>query len=75
MIENGEFIPRKLTEQEQINLALRMSQFNNLDTLVLTQHNLQLRLNEAKFLEIKNEVADVQVMAKVLEKAIKFCLH
>lgn len=70
-----QFNPRELSEKDQLELALRMSQYSNLNTLVLSQHNNQRRLHEAKFLEIENEVADAQVMAKVLEKAIKFSLH
>jgi hypothetical protein len=70
-----QFIPRKLTEQQQLDLALKMSQYNNLDRLVLSQHDNQRRLNEAKFFDIDNEIADAQVMAKILEKAIKFSIH
>lgn len=70
-----QLIPRKLSEQEQFKLALQMSQYNNLDRLVLCQHDNQLRLFEASALEITNEVEDAKVMVKVLEQAIKFSLH
>lgn len=70
-----QLIPRKLSEQEQLKLALQMSQYNNLDRLMLCQHDNQLRLHEASILEIPNEVDDAKVMAKILERAIKFSLH
>lgn len=70
-----QFVPRELTEEKQLDLALKLSQYNNLDKLLLNQHDNYRRLNEAKFFEIENEVADAQVMAKVLEKAIKFSIH
>lgn len=72
---DNQLIPRKLTEAAQLKLAIQMSQYNNLDRLILTQRNNQFKLDEAVYLDIENEIADYKVMAKVLEKAIKFSLH
>lgn len=68
-------VPRKLSEVEQSELALAMSQYNDLDKLVQSQHSNQLRLHEATYLDIDNEVADYKMMALVIAKAIKFSIH
>lgn len=70
-----QLIPRKLSEQEQLKLALQMSQYNNLDRLVLCQHDNQLKLYEASVLDIPNEIEDAKITAKILELAIKFSIH
>lgn len=68
----NQYVLRKLNESQQLKLALQMSQYNNMDKLLLSKNANQLRLNEASLLEIENEVADYKVMAIVLENAIKF---
>ncbi len=74
-MNNHQLNIRKLSEAGQLKAALQMSQYNNLDRLLLTQRNNQYRLREAVASDIKNEVADAQVMAKILEQAIKFSIH
>ena len=70
-----QLIPRKLSEEEQVKLALRLSQYSNLNGLLLSQHDNQIKLHEAEVFDIKNEMADALVMQKVLAKAIKFSTH
>lgn len=74
-MHDRQLIPRKLSEQEQLKMALQMSQYNNLDRLILSQRDNQFRLHEAAYNESKNDVADAEVMAKILEQAIKFSIH
>jgi hypothetical protein len=74
-MNDRQLIPRKLNEQEQLKMALQMSQYNNLDKLILSQRHNQFRLHEATYNESKNDVADAEVMARILERAIKFSIH
>ena len=64
-------IARKLNKTQRKELAIGLSKHNNVDVLVADQHANQLLLNSAKFYDCKNKIEDSEVIAEVLEQAIK----
>jgi hypothetical protein len=74
-IFNNDIIPRKLTLEQQNELAKKCAKYELVEVLIKQELDYKKRYEQAMFVEAKEEAEDWRVMLDIIDKALKFSMN